>query len=384
MDLIDSLGGWGGWLAGYVVPFLFVLTIVVFFHELGHFLISRACGVRVTTFSIGFGPELVGFNDRHGTRWKACAIPLGGYVKFLGDSNAASVGVAEVQAANIGDRRETFIGATVGRRIAIVAAGPIANFLLAILVFAGVFMWSGKEIASTRIEAVQADSPAAVAGFQSGDVVVTIDGSTIESFEDLQRVVGASAGRTLKVVVDRHGTRVALDAIPALREVEDAIGDISRIGYLGLSRSRAPEDTKTERFGPIQALRLGVEQTWFIVDQTLRFLFNVAAGRASPDQLGGPIRIAQISGHVAAFGIMALVQLAAILSVSVGLLNLFPVPVLDGGHILLYGIEAARGRPISAAAQRWSLMIGASLVLALMIFATFNDVVRLAAQLGRA
>jgi regulator of sigma E protease len=378
MDMIGSLGFWGGWLAGYIVPFLFVLTIVVFFHELGHFLVSRACGVRVTTFSIGFGPELVGFNDRHGTRWKVCAIPLGGYVKFLGDSNAASVGLAEQQPTNMNDRRETFIGATVSRRIAIVAAGPISNFLLAILVFAGVFMFSGEEIGSARIEAVQEDSPAAVAGFQSGDLVVAIDGATIESFDDLQRVVSANAGRVLKIEVDRHGSRVALDAIPALREVRDAIGDVSRIGYLGLSRSRAPEDTKIEKFGPIRSLWLGVEQTWSIVDETLRFLFNVAAGRASADQLGGPIRIAQISGHVATFGVMALVQLAAILSVSVGLLNLFPVPVLDGGHILIYAIEAARGRPVSADAQKWGLLIGASLVLALMIFATFNDVVRLA------
>jgi regulator of sigma E protease len=380
MDLIGSLGTWGGWLAGYVVPFVFVLAIVVFFHELGHFLVARWCGVRVTTFSIGFGPELIGFNDRRGTRWKVCAIPLGGYVKFLGDRGITSVaGAALSQTMNDSDRRETFAGTTVGRRIAIVAAGPIANFYLAILVFAGVFMLYGRETTIPRVQAVQPGGAAAIAGIEPGDLILAIDGALIESFDDLQRVVSASAGQVLRFVVERRSGRFAMTAIPALREVKDAFGSVSRIGMLGLGRSTAPEDTRTERVGSVRAIELGAEQTWFVVKQILRYLSNLVVGRESPDQLGGPIRIAQISGQVATYGLIPLIQLAAILSVSVGLLNLFPVPALDGGHLLFYAIEAARGRPVSADAQKWGLRIGVAAVLALMVLATINDIWRLAA-----
>jgi regulator of sigma E protease len=381
MDLIGSLGTWGGWLAGYVVPFVFVLAIVVFFHELGHFLVARWCGVRVTTFSVGFGPELIGFDDRRGTRWKVCAIPLGGYVKFLGDRGITSAaGAALLQTMNDSERRETFAGTTVGRRIAIVSAGPIANFYLAILVFAGVFMLYGRETTIPRVQAVQPDSAAAIAGIEPGDIILAIDGARIESFDDLQRVVNASAGQALRIVVERRSARFAIAATPALHEVRDVFGSVSRIGLLGLGRSTAPEDTRTERVGPIRAIVLGAEQTWFVVHQVLRYLSELIAGRESTDQLGGPIRIAQISGQVATYGLIALIQLAAVLSVSVGLLNLFPVPALDGGHILFYAIEAVRGRPVSADAQKWGVRLGVAAVLALMIFATANDVWRLVAS----
>jgi regulator of sigma E protease len=378
MDFLGGLGLWGAGWTGWIIPFLFVLSVVVFFHELGHFLVARWCGVRVLVFSIGFGPELIGFNDRHGTRWKISAVPLGGYVKFFGDENAASVpDEAAVAAMTPAEQRESFFHQPVGRRAAIVVAGPVANFVLAILVFAAVFMTFGKQITSARVDSVQPDSAAAAAGFQPGDLVVAIDGRPIESFTDMQRIVGASAGRTLEITVDRGGVRTTLKAVPALREVKDSFGNVHRIGVLGISRSMAPGDIRTERVPPHTALIMGVEETWFVVERTMSYLAGVIVGRESADQLGGPIRIAQVSGQVASVGLVALIHLAAVLSVSIGLLNLFPIPLLDGGHLLFYAIEAIRGRPLSERAQELGFRIGLAIVLMLMIFATFNDILRL-------
>jgi regulator of sigma E protease len=381
MDLFTDITGWGSWLIGYLVPFLFVLTIVVFFHELGHFLVARWCGIRVLVFSVGFGPELVGFNDRHGTRWRLSAIPLGGYVKFFGDENAASVPDQEQLAVmSPTERRESLFHKPVGQRAAVVAAGPIANFILAIALFAGVFMVAGKQIATPRVDTVQADSAAAAAGFQPGDLVLSIDGVPVESFSDMQRIVGANAGNQLEIVVDRGGTPVTLKATPALREMKDAFGNAHRLGVLGITRSMAPSDIRTERADPLTAVKLGVEETWFVVERTLSYIGGVVTGRESADQLGGPIRIAQVSGQVATAGFSALIHLAAVLSVSIGLLNLFPIPLLDGGHLLFYAIEAVRGRPLSDRAQEMGFRIGLAIVLMLMIFATFNDILHLASS----
>jgi len=381
MGLIGSLVTGSFWLASYLVPFIFVLATIVFFHELGHFLVARWCGVQVTAFSLGFGPELFGITDRNGTRWKVCAIPLGGFVKFLGDRHVVSVGDSpDSLEANLHDRRTTFVGASVGRRIAIVAAGPIASFLLAVCIFSGGFMLFGREVTLARVAEVRPNSPAAAAGFLPGDIVLAVDSQKIDGFDELIRLVRVNPGQPLKIAIDRQGSRMALDVAPSLWEVKDSFGNITRTAQLGLARSSAPEDTKTERLGPIRALELGLGQTWFIADQTLRYLFKVFVGRESADQLGGPIKIAQISGQAAAFGFVALVQLAGILSATVGLINLLPVPALDGGHILFYAIEAGLGRPVSANAQKWGMWIGLSLVLALMIFTTISDVVRLSAS----
>lgn len=381
MEFFSGLGQWGGWLSGYLVPFLFVLTIVVFFHELGHFLVARWCGVKVLVFSIGFGPEIAGFNDRRGTRWKISAIPLGGFVKFLGDENAASVpDQSAVAAMDASQREQSFIHKSVARRAAIVAAGPIGNFLLAVVIFASVFMLYGKQTTTARVDSVQPGSAAAAAGFQPGDMVLSIDGQRIDSFTEMQRIVSASAGTRLKIEVDRDGKIVTLDAVPALREVKDSFGNMQRIGVLGISRSMAPGDVRTEKVSPLAAITLGAGETWFVVERTLSYLGGVISGRESSNQLGGPIRIAQVSGQVASAGFVALMHLAAVLSVSIGLLNLFPIPLLDGGHLLFYGIEAVRGRPLSERAQEIGFRIGLALVLMLMIFATFNDILQLAAS----
>ena len=379
LEIMTGLSAFGGGLVGYLVPFLFVLTIVVFFHEFGHFLVARRCGIRVLTFSLGFGPEIVGFNDRYGTRWRISAIPLGGYVKFFGDENAASAPDHAAAAAMSEDEKKgSFIGQSVLARAAVVAAGPIANFVLAIAIFAAIFMTVGEQTATARVDAVQPGSAAATAGFKPGDLVVAIDGEKIGSFADMQRIVSVSAGETLSIVVEREGRQVAIKATPQLKEVKDAFGNPHRLGVLGISRSMSANDIKTHRLAPGAAVVRGAQETWFVIDRTLSYIGGVFAGREAADQLGGPIRIAQVSGEVASAGFVALLHLTAVLSVSIGLLNLFPIPLLDGGHLLFYGIEAVRGRPLSERAQEVGFRIGLAIVVMLMIFATFNDILHLA------
>jgi regulator of sigma E protease len=378
-DIMGGLSAFGGGVLGYVIPFLFVLTIVVFFHELGHFLVARWCGIRVLVFSLGFGPEIAGFNDRHGTRWKISAIPLGGYVKFFGDDTAASTpDRAAVAAMSEREKKDSFIHQPVPSRAAVVAAGPIANFILAIAIFAGIFMIVGKQTATARVDTVQAGSAAESAGFKPGDLVVSIDGTKIDSFSDMQRIVSVSSGEPLKIVVDRNGQDLTLTATPELKELKDNFGNVHRLGVLGISRSMAEGDLKSQKVDPLTAVVMGAQETWFVVDRTLSYIGGVFAGREAADQLGGPIRIAQVSGQVATAGFAALIHLTAVLSVSIGLLNLFPIPLLDGGHLLFYGIEAARGKPLSDRAQEVGFRIGLAIVVMLMIFATFNDILHLA------
>ncbi|MES2032411.1 MAG: RIP metalloprotease RseP [Pseudomonadota bacterium] len=366
---------------GYIIPFLFVLTIVVFFHELGHFLVARWNGVKVLTFSLGFGPELVGFNDRHGTRWKISAIPLGGYVKFFGDESEASTpSSAALEGMTADERKGSFHHKRVGQRAAIVAAGPIANFILAIVIFTCLFTFFGKPSTTAKVDSVQAGSAAEKAGFQSGDIIKAIDGKVIGSFSDMQRIVGTKAGEQLAFSVKRGEADVELKGTPELREVKDSFGNVHRLGVLGITRATAVGEATTERVNPATAFVLGVKETWFVVDRTIAYIGGVFTGREAADQIGGPMRIAQISGQVATIGLTALIHLAAVLSISIGLLNLFPVPLLDGGHLLFYAVEAVRGRPLSERAQEMGFRIGLGLVLMLMVFATYNDILHLASS----
>jgi regulator of sigma E protease len=378
-DFMASLGVFGGGLAGYIIPFLFVLTIVVFFHELGHFLVGRWCGVKVQAFSIGFGPEILGFTDRHGTRWKLSAIPLGGFVKFFGDDNAASVpNHAAAAEMTEEERKVSFVHQPVRSRSAVVAAGPIANFILAIVIFAAIFGTVGKQYTSPRVDTVQPGSAAQAAGFKTGDLVLSIKGEAIDSFADMQKIVSISAGEPLTVVVDRGGVPTTIKATPQLRELKDNFGNVHRIGVLGIGRSMQPGDLKTKTYSPLAAVAEGAHETWSIVERTFGYIAGVFSGREAADQLGGPIRIAQVSGQVATIGFVALMHLTAVLSVSIGLLNLFPIPLLDGGHLLFYVIEAVRGRPLSERSQEIGFRIGFAVVILLMIFATFNDILHLA------
>jgi regulator of sigma E protease len=377
MDTINLLSGFGDTLLSYLIPFLFVLTVVVFVHELGHFVVARWCGVSVRVFSIGFGPEIFGFNDRQGTRLRLSWIPLGGYVKFIDDENAASAGQTSLEELSEEDRKRSFQSKTLGQRAAIVAAGPIANFVLAILIFTAIFSIFGERITAAKVDAITPGSAAERAGFQPGDVVLSIDGSEIRNFSDMQRIVATSPDQELQFVVDRGGEPIDLKAVPERKEISDRFGNTMRIGLLGIQRSASPDDWTLERHNPATAFVMGVQESYFVVSRSLGYLYDVVTGREKADQLGGPIRIAQVSGQVATAGFVALLNLAAIISVSIGLINLFPIPMLDGGHLLFYGIEAVRGRPLSESTQEIGFRIGLAFVLMLMIFATWNDLIHL-------
>ncbi|HEY6258308.1 MAG TPA: M50 family metallopeptidase [Xanthobacteraceae bacterium] len=368
-DFLHGLATFG------IIPFLIVLTIIVFFHELGHFLVARWCGVKVVTFSIGFGPELFGFNDRHDTRWKVCAVPLGGYVKFFGDENAASVpDHAAAAAMGEDERRVSFVHQNVGARSAIVVAGPVANFILSIVLFAGIFMSIGRPVVPARIDEVVPESAAAAAGLQAGDLIVAIDGRPVSGFAEMQRIVAGSSGHTLTLTVDRSGARTDIKATPATSGFCNAV--------LGIKKTRADEvKLQTER--PDAALVLGVEETYFVIERSLCFVAGVIVGRESANQLGGPIRIAEAAGDAWKSGldsgglgtaIAQLLYLSGFLSASIGLLNLFPIPLLDGGHLLFFAVEAVRGRPLSERAQEFGFRIGLAIVVMLMLFATKNDI----------
>jgi regulator of sigma E protease len=360
--------------AGYVVPFVFVLSIVVFFHELGHFLVGRWCGVKVDAFSIGFGPELFARIDSHGTRWRIAALPLGGYVKFHGDANAASTVAAT--GLSEADRRISFSTQPVAKRAAIVAAGPIANFILAVVIFAGIFFIYGRGVLAPRVESLRAGEVAEEAGFKPGDLIVSIDGRPIDSWMDMQRIVQTSADIPLTFVVERDGQKVTLGATPRLRVMDTPFGK-NRIGLIGLNASGRAQDWKVIHYGLGESLIQGVRETGYIIERTGGYVAGLFAGRESLDQVSGPIGTGYVAGEVAKMGFSALLNLAAILSVSIGLINLMPVPLLDGGHLLYYLIESVKGRPMSERAQEVGLRLGLGLVMALMIFATFNDILNL-------
>jgi regulator of sigma E protease len=307
------------------------------------------------------------------------SIPLGGYVKFFGDESEASTPSSDaLSKMTAAERDVSFHGKSVGARAAIVAAGPIANFLLAIVIFAALFTFFGKPNQSARVDTVQANSAAEKAGFKSGDVVVAIDGSTIENFTEMQRIVSTKARQPLVFSVKRGDETVKLNGTPELREIKDSFGNTHKVGVLGITRATVPGDAVNQTVNPVSAVWLGVKETWFVAKSTVVYIGDVFTRRASADQVGGPIRIAQISGQVATLGLSPLIHLAAVLSVSIGLLNLFPVPLLDGGHLLFYAVEAIRGKPLSERSQELGFRVGLALVLMLMIFATYNDILHLA------
>ena len=353
-----------------VVAFLVVLTVLVFVHEMGHYLVARWRGVRVETFSIGFGNEIFGWTDRSGTRWKISWIPLGGYVKFFGDMGVSSAGPA--QDISPAERQFSFHHKPLGSRAAVVVAGPAANFIFAILLFAGLFATVGQPFTTPVIAEVQPDTVAAQAGFRGGDRIVEVDGFAVQRFEDLMQLVLVGAGRKMEFVVLRDGRNVTLQATPGTRVLTDRNGREHEVGYLGV-RSAGFEQV---RRNPAEALWYAGKQTWFITTQTLVSVGRMITGNMPADDLAGPVGIARMSGEAAQIGISAVVEFMALLSVSLGLINLFPVPLLDGGHLLFYAFEAVRGRPLAPRAQEYAFRLGLALVLMLMFFATWNDLGR--------
>ena len=364
------------WLLSYIVPFLVVLTVIVFVHEMGHYLVARWNGVAIHTFSVGFGRELVGWNDRHGTRWRISAIPLGGYVRFVGDMNPASVPDPEA-AANVDPALapRLFVNKNVWQRIAIVAAGPIANVLLTFLILYALLLGYGRYTIPPVISEVISGSVAEAAGFLPGDEILAVDGYAVRGFEDFQRYVATSPERLVVVDLVRAGAEQTLTLVPEAVEVEDRFGNDERIGRIGVSRDVEDTDVTLYRPGPVEAVGMTFEEIRFIVQRTAAFLGDFFVGRGDVEQLGGPVKVAKVSGEVATLGFVALINLMALLSLNIGIFNLLPVPMLDGGHLLYYLVEAVRGRPLSMRIQEIGFRFGFALVLALMVFTLFNDTV---------
>ncbi len=354
--------------------FLIVLTVLVFVHEFGHYAIARWNGVRIDVFSIGFGPELFGWWDSAGTRWKFSTIPLGGYVKMFGDSDASSgqplPGLGRLAQT---ERNVSFHYKRLGQRAAIVAAGPAANFAFAIVVLAVLFMTFGQPYTPAEVGQVQPGSAAEEGGIRAGDVILSIDGQAVARFEDVQQTVRMNPGLAMAIVVKRDAQTLTLQVTPTRTEVTDRFGNHYEIGLLGIARS-GMEYVKRD---PVTAVYQAVGETWNLSASTLQAMWQMVKGTRTTDELGGPLRIAQMSGEVARGGIAPILTFMALLSVSLGLINLFPVPILDGGHLLFYAAEAIRGKPLGQKAQEYGFRIGLALVLTLMVFTTWNDLVHI-------
>jgi len=362
------------WLLSFVVPFLAVLTIIVFVHEMGHYLVARWNGVAIQTFSLGFGPELIGFNDRHGTRWRLSAIPLGGYVRFVGDMNAASVPDEDfIERAGPELRAQLFVNKNVWQRIAVVAAGPVANIIFTLLVLYALLLGYGRYTLPPVVGFVGPWSPAMAAGLHTGDKIVSVDGFEVRGFEDFMRLIQTAPERTVTITLERDGEPLTLTARPDAVETTDRFGNHRREGRLGVTNHVEESDFALYRPGPVEAIGMTFEEVRFIVDRTVAFLGDFFVGRGDVDQLGGPIKVATVSQQVASLGIVPLINLMALLSLNIGIFNLLPIPMLDGGHLIYYIAEAIRGRPLPQRVQDFGYRIGLAVVFSLMIFTLIND-----------
>ncbi|MEI5680368.1 MULTISPECIES: RIP metalloprotease RseP [unclassified Mesorhizobium] len=373
-EILPAVFGVNSLLVGTIIPFLFVLTVVVFVHEMGHYLVGRWCGIGVQAFSIGFGPELFGFNDRHGTRWKLSAIPLGGYVKFVGDMNVTSE-PDSTETANLSDeeRKVAFHTQPIWKRALTVFAGPAFNFLLTIAVFTVMFSVYGRFVAEPMVAEVRPDSPAARAGILPGDRFVRVGGTRVETFADVQRLVSGRTGDAIEFVMLRDGKEVTVNATPEVMEQKDALGNNVKVGVIGVVNNEQVGQPRVISYSPPGALLEAVYETGNIIARTGQFFQRFVVGREDKCQLGGPVKIADMAGKAAKLGFEWLVQLVALLSVGIGFLNLLPIPPLDGGHLLFYGVEAVIRRPVSERVMEAFYRLGMLLVLGFMAFVFWND-----------
>ena len=359
----------------FIIPFIALILVVVFIHEYGHFYFARKYGVGVTDFSIGFGKEIFGWNDKTGTRWKICWIPLGGYVKFFGDRNVYSQQDHEeiLEKYNKEEQQKLFVTKPLYQRSLIVFGGPLANFLLAIVIFLSIYMFVGKDFTPAVIDEVQKDSPAQVAGLMKNDIILEIDNNKVKSILDVSKYIAMSTSEYVDFKISRYDEDIIFKIKPNLVLSEDNLGNKVNKRMVGIKLSPYKNEINHKKLGPAQALIQSVGEVYFVTTSTLKYLGSMLAGKGDSSQLGGPIRIAKISGQVAEFGIIPFLSMMAYISISLGLINLFPIPMLDGGHLMFYGIEKVLGRPLSQKTQEGFFRIGMFLLLSLMFFATFND-----------
>tara|TARA_B100000965_G_scaffold328691_1_gene291848 strand:+ start:247 stop:1362 length:1116 start_codon:yes stop_codon:yes gene_type:complete len=359
----------------FIVPFIILLTVVVFIHEYGHYYFAKKYGVGITDFSIGFGKEIFGFNDKSGTRWKFCAIPLGGYVKFFGDRNVFSQAEQEelLKQYNKEDQQKLFVTKPLYQRSLIVFAGPLANFLLSILIFMFIYMFVGKDFTPAQINEVQKDSPAYSAGIKSGDIIISINEKKVNSILEVSTFINTTSNESINIKILRNDNKIDFKVTPNVVKSEDSLGNKINKKIIGIKIIPLNNELKKERLGPATALFYAIKETWFVIRASLDFVISLFKGEGDTDQLGGPIKIAKITGQVAQHGFIAFLSITAYISISLGFINLFPIPMLDGGHLMFYAFEKILGRPLTQKTQEGFFRIGLFLLVFLMLFTTIND-----------
>ena len=359
----------------YLIPFLVLIMIVVFIHEYGHYYFAKKYGVGVTDFSIGFGKEIFGWNDKSGTRWKLCWIPLGGYVKFFGDRNVFSQADQEklIKQYNDVDREKLFVLKPLYQRVLIVFGGPLANFILALVIFFSIYTFIGKDFTPAVINEVQKDSPAMIGGLKQDDIILEIDGNEVQSIMDVSKYITMSSADIIDFKVKRFSDEILLKVKPNTVLGEDNLGNKIQKRMVGIKLGAYNNEINHVKLGPVKALYYAANEVIYVSTASLKYIGSMIIGKADTSQLGGPIRIAKISGQVAEFGFLAFVSMMAYISISLGLINLFPIPMLDGGHLMFYTFEKILGRPLSQKTQESFFRIGMILLLTLMFFTTFND-----------
>jgi len=360
---------------GTIIPFIILILVVVFIHEYGHYYFAKKYGVGVTDFSIGFGKEIFGWNDKSGTRWKICWIPLGGYVKFFGDRNVFSQSDQEkiINKYNKEDQKKLFVLKPLYQRTLIVVGGPLANYLLAIVIFFSVYMFIGKDFTPAVINDVQKDSPAMTAGLKNNDIIVSIDGNKVKSIMEVSKYITMSTDELIEFVILRSNQELIFKVEPNMVMSDDALGNKINKRMVGIKLGAYNNEINHIKLGPAKALYHSISEVYFVSASSLKYIGSMLKGSGDSSQLGGPIRIAKISGQVAEFGVLPFLSLMAYISISLGLINLFPIPLLDGGHLMFYGFEKILGHPLSQKVQEGFFRIGMFLLLSLLFFTTFND-----------